>query len=88
MDEIKQPELLGQDKRGNVRPADDRFLSTSQKRKRDAYVTKVEEATADAAAAAATEPADDPLATILTDAVSRALTVEQPDETTGGTSDE
>lgn len=33
--------LRARDKRGNVRPADDRFLTTEQKAKRDEYVARV-----------------------------------------------
>lgn len=44
MGEIKQPELRATDSRGNVRPADDRYLSKGDKRKRDAYVEKVKAA--------------------------------------------
>lgn len=76
MAEIKQPELLAYDgersEGGNVRPADDRHLTATQKRKRNAYVAKVEEAQADAEANR--EAGDDPLAPVLQDAVNRALT--------------
>lgn len=71
MADIEQPDLRGADKRGNVRPSDDRFLSAAQKRKRDAYVTKVEEAKADAEASR--DVVEDPLADVLQDAVHRAL---------------
>lgn len=71
MDEIEQPDLRGEDKHGNVRPADDRFLTKAQQRKRDAFVTKVEEAKADAETREA--PEDDPLAEVLQAGVDQAL---------------
>ena len=59
MEEIKQPELRGKDKHGNVRPADDRFLSSRDKKKRDAYVAKVGGApTADGASPDVEQPTD------------------------------
>lgn len=59
------PDLRASDKRGNVRPADDRFLSSSQKRKRDKHVAEVEQTEA-AQAAAIPAPEDDPFADATT----------------------
>lgn len=50
----KPPQLRAKDKRGNVRPADGRFLTAAQRSKQDAYVAKVTDAP-EADAAAATE---------------------------------
>lgn len=77
MSEVKQPELRASDKDGNVRPADDRFLSSKDKKKRDAYVDKVEAEAAKAAEADA--PAeDDPFAEVIDNAVQDALTRPEP----------
>jgi hypothetical protein len=79
-DEITPPELLAYDepriKGGNVRPADDRYLTASQKRKRDAHVGKVAEAVAEAEADR--EVVEDPMADVLQQAVDQALTASDP----------
>lgn len=81
-EEIQPPVLRAKDKRGNVRPADDRFLSGAQKAKRDAHVEKVakavERSEAKEAAKAAKVAAKDPYAEVLTNAVEGALTA--PDQ--------
>lgn len=60
------PELVGRDKHkrgGNVRPADDRFLTEKQIERRDAYLAEVAELEAEAAV---TDPPDeDPVGDLL-----------------------
>jgi hypothetical protein len=72
MAEIQQPILRANDKHGNVRPADDRFLSSAAKKKRDAYVAKVENAAAKAFATDSDKA--DPYAAVINDAVEQVLT--------------
>lgn len=77
MDDIKPPQLRGKDKHGNVRPADDRYLAASDKRKRDVYVAKVDAAGVEQA----TKPKDDPFHDVIQGAVTRALDDSRPDVT-------
>lgn len=81
MSEVKQPELRASDKHGNVRPADDRFLSSGDKKKRDAYVAKVDAALAKEAKG---EPVqEDPYADVINDAVETVLTRPDASPSTG-----
>lgn len=79
-DEVKQPVLRGEEG-GNVRPADDRFLSSAAKRKRNAYVSKVEQAQAEDLQRDA--PKEDPFAEVIENAVTEVQT--RPEE---GSTDE
>lgn len=72
------PDLRPEDKHGNVRPADDRYLSSADKKKRDDYVAKVEKADQEAQAEVdkdrAEAAAKDPITDVLQRAVDQALT--------------
>lgn len=80
--EIKQPELRAADKRGNVRPADDRYLSKSDQRKQAAYVEKVKAAEAERDRREA--PEDDPYADTIGRAVRNLAPAPTEDESSNG----